>query len=140
MRPLQAKSRNSGHLKEKKKYYENQTTTAPMTKNTNTGTNHDETKSTRSTTKQDQNVPNQAQNMPIQAQSMPIQAQNTPNQARNTIRNTTKNSPKIHTQSRHTEFWATAKNGRVRLVDLHLTSAFQNEIVFGGKHKNLPDE
>ena len=103
-----------------------------MTKNTNTGTNHDETKSTRSTTKQDQNVPNQAQNMPIQAQSMPIQAQNTPTPP--------KNSPKIHTQSQHSEFWATAKNGRVRLIDLHLTSSFQNEIVFGGKHRNLPDE
>ena len=71
---------------------------------------------------------------------MPIQAQNTPNQARNTIRNTTKNSPKIHTQSQHSEFGATAKNERVRLIDLHLTSAFQNEIVFGDKHKNLPDE
>ena len=78
--------------------------------------------------------------MPIQAQNMPIQAQNMPNQAQNTIRDGTKNSPKIHTQSQHSEFWATVKNGRVRLINLPLTWALQNKVLSGGKHKNLPDE
>ena len=78
--------------------------------------------------------------MPIQAQSMPNQATNMPNQVQNTIREGTKNSPKIHTQSQHPEFWATAKNGRVRLIDLPLTWALQNKILYGGKCKNLPDK
>ena len=89
---------------------------------------------------QAQTMPNQAQTMPIQAQNTPNQAQNMPNQAQNTIRDSTKNSPKIHAQSQHSEFWATVKNGRVRLIDLPLTWAFQNKILYGGKHKNLPDE
>ena len=71
---------------------------------------------------------------------MPIQAQNMPNQAQNTILDSTKNSPKIHAQSQHSELWATEKNGRVRLIDLVLTWALQNKIPYGGKHKNLPDE
>ena len=90
--------------------------------------------------KQGSNYANQAQNMPNQAQNMPNQAQNMPNQAQNTIRDGTKNSPKIDTQSQHSEFWATMKNRQVRLVDLPLTSAFQNKILYGGKHKNLPVE
>ena len=89
---------------------------------------------------QAQNMLNQAQNMPNQAQNMPIQAQNMPNQAQNTIRDGTKNSPKIHKQSQHSEFWATVKNGRVRLIDLPLTWALQNKILYSGKHKNLPYE
>ena len=51
----------------KRKYRENQTTTAPITKNTDTGTNHDETNLTRST-------PCKAQTMLIQTQTMPNQA------------------------------------------------------------------
>ena len=35
--------------------------------------------------------------MPIQAQNMPNQAQNMPDLAQNTIRDCTKNSPKIRT-------------------------------------------
>ena len=70
----------------------------------------------------DRNMPNQAQNMPKQDQIMP-------NQAQNTIRDGTKNSPKIHTQSQHSEFWATVKNGRVRLIDLSLTWVLQNKIL-----------
>ena len=85
-------------------------------------------------------MPVQAQNMPIQAQNMPNHVQNMPNQAQNTIRDGTKNSPKIHTESQHSEFWATVKNGWVRLIDLPLTWALQNKILYGGKHKNLPDE
>ena len=84
-----------------------------------------------------QDMPNQAQTMRIQAQNMPNQAQNMPNLAENTIRDRTKNSPKIHTQSQHSEFWATVKNGRVRLVDLPLTWALQNKILYGGKHIRL---
>ena len=42
-------------------------------------------------------------------------AENMPNQAKNTIRDRTKNSPKIHTQSQHSEFWTTVKKGLVRL-------------------------
>ena len=76
---------------------------------------------TQSTPSKAQDMPNQAQNMPNQAQTMPIQAQNMPNLAQNTIRDCTKNSPKIHTQSQHSEFLATFKHGRVRLVDLPLT-------------------
>ena len=72
---------------------------------------------------------------------MPIQAQNMPNQAQNTIRDGTKNSPKIHTQSQHSEFWATVKNGRARL---YRSASDQGppkyKILYGGKHKNLPDE
>ena len=34
-----------------------------------------------------------------------VQAQNMPNQAQNTIRDDTKNSPKIQTQNQHSEFW-----------------------------------
>ena len=79
---------------------------------------------------QAQNMPNQAQTMPIQAQNMPNQAQNMPNPAQNTIRDCTKNSPKIHTQSQHSEFLATFKHGRVRLVDLPLTW-FLNGIMHG---------
>ena len=63
-----------------------------------------------------------------------------PNQAQNTIRDGTKDSPKIHTQSQHSEFGATVKNGRARLIDLPLTWALQNKILYGGKHKNLPDD
>ena len=75
-------------------------------------------------------MPNQAQNMPNQAQTMPIQAQNMPNLPQNTIRDRTKNSPKIHAQSQHSEFWATFKNGWVTLVDLPLTWAL-NGIMHG---------
>ena len=42
--------------------------------------------------------------MPIRDQNMPKQDQIMPNQAQNTIRDDTKNSPKIHTQSQHSEF------------------------------------
>ena len=66
---------------------------------------------------------------------MPIQAQNTLNQDQNTIRDITKNSPKIHTQSQHSEFWTTVKNGLVRLIDLPLTWALQNKILYGGSTK-----
>ena len=95
---------------------------------------------TRDETTLTQSTPNKAKTMPIQAQNMPNQAQNMPNQAQNTIRDGTKNSPKIHTQSQHSEFWATVKNGRVRLIDLPLTWTLQNKILYGGKHKNLADE
>ena len=63
-----------------------------------------------------------------------------PNRAQNTICDDTKNSPKMHMQSQHSEFWATMKNGRVSLIDLALTWALQNKIFYGGKHKNFPNE
>ena len=80
------------------------------------------------------------QSTPNKVQTMPIQAQNMLNQAQNTFRDRTKNSPKIHTQSQHSEVWAIVKKGRVRLMDLPLTWALQNKILYGWKHKNLPDE
>jgi len=55
-------------------------------------------------------MPIQAQNMPNQAQNMPIQTQNMPNQAQNTIRDATKNSPKIHTQNREKQTGETDKS------------------------------
>ena len=67
--------------------------------------------STRDETTLTQSTPNKAQTMPIQAQNMPCQDQIMPNQAQNTIRDGTKNSPKIHTQSQHSEFWATERIG-----------------------------
>ena len=83
-------------------------------------------------------IPVQAQNMRNETtltQSMPNKAQTMAIQAKNT-----KNAPKIRTQSQHSECWAMVKNGRVRLIDLPLTWALQNKILYGGKHKNLPDE
>ena len=103
-----------------------------LSKNTDTGTKHEVTKKTRGTQ-------NKAQNMPIQAQRMPIQAQNMPNQAQNTILDTTKNSRKIHTQANYLNFGQARKTDRcTRLIDVPLTWAFQNEMVYGKKHKKFP--